>query len=465
MKFIHAIVFVGLFFVEISFAGVFKVDLHHIESKRIRYIREGKAKAYEHIREYARMYHKYNNNGVVTSAKVASQNVNDYYDLDYVGNITIGTPEQRFQIILDTGSSNLWIPDSSCNKKSKCDSACTSDKRFCGQNCDAYCCGDSSDSSSSSGYSWEDDNDDNAKQQSGTRLDSTVTCDTKNKFNSSLSSTYVKNGTAFQIYYGIGFADGFLGQDTVRFGAAGTDQLVVPNTTFGQATTMSKDMNGQPPDGILGLAFRQISVDGVVPPLINAINQSILDQPIFTVYLATKGTVTGGKRVGGVFTYGGLDTTNCGAVLDYVPLSSDTYYQFKISGVSVGSKYSNNKAVDVISDTGTSLMLGPKKVVKGLARAVGAKYDKDNQVYLIRCDAKYDPLTFTINGKQYNVTASVLNMDLDIGNNLCLWGVLAFDLGNHGPQWILGDPFIRQFCNVYDIGQSRIGFAPAKKAK
>jgi len=31
-----------------------------------------------------------------------------------------------------------------------------------------------------------------------------------------------------------------------------------------------------------------------------------------------------------------------------------------------------------------------------------------------------------------------------------------------GLSWILGDPFIRQYCNVFDLGNKRIGFAPAK---
>lgn len=43
-----------------------------------------------------------------------SQNVNDWEDMEYVGNITIGTPGQPFAIILDTGSSNLWVPDVTC---------------------------------------------------------------------------------------------------------------------------------------------------------------------------------------------------------------------------------------------------------------------------------------------------------------------------------------------------------------
>ncbi|KAI6220698.1 Protein CBR-ASP-1 [Aphelenchoides besseyi] len=46
--------------------------------------------------------------------KTGSQPFADYVDNFYLGNITIGTPPQPFQIILDTGSSNLWVVDKSC---------------------------------------------------------------------------------------------------------------------------------------------------------------------------------------------------------------------------------------------------------------------------------------------------------------------------------------------------------------
>ncbi|CAJ0930375.1 unnamed protein product, partial [Mesorhabditis belari] len=156
------------------------------------------------------------------------QKVYDFQDLEYIANITIGSNQQEFKVILDTGSANLWVPDRSC--------------------VDAQ-------------------------------------CDGKDKFDQDKSSTYVRDGRQFWMNFGKGQATGFLGVDTVRIEAPSENQLVIPTTIFAQANFISPFYAGDPVDGVLGLAFTSLAIDQVTPPLINAINQGLLDEPIFTVFL------------------------------------------------------------------------------------------------------------------------------------------------------------------------------------
>jgi len=376
--------------VGVCLAGVGHMPLTKIMPLKEKLIREGKWMEYLEEKKASRAS--------------GSQTVKDYEDVAYVGTITLGTPPQSFEVILDTGSSNLWVVDSTCNS-----AACNGNPRR------------------------------------------------KNKYRASASSTFANDGRRWSIQYGTGSASGTLGIDQICMAGLCFSQQI-----FGQATTIASFFQQQPIDGILGLGWPALAVDNVPPPFQNLMPQ--LDAPIFTVWLDKKGNVDG--VVGGLYTYGAVDNVNCQMnTVMYASLSAQTYWQFPIQGISVGS-YSFNGVQQVISDTGTSLIGGPTSQIQGIANAVGGQYNSQYQLWLTPCNriSTAPALTFNINAPNmtpFQVPAFEYIIDVGLGGGQCL--LTFFDMGGagFGPAWILGDPWIRTFCNIHDVGGRRIGFAVA----
>ncbi|CAJ0568245.1 unnamed protein product, partial [Mesorhabditis spiculigera] len=189
------------------------------------------------------------------------------------------------------------------------------------------------------------------------------------------------------------------------FGEPGTKQLVVPSTTFGQAEEIADFFADDPIDA----------------PLVNAINLGVLTSPIFTVFLMHQ--FDGEGVYGGVFTYGDLDKTNCGDLIAYQALSSATYWEYKLDYVSAGG-FDTKLGLYAISGR-------PRPVCRHL-----------------------------IGGIVYDIQKNNMIVPSDQPGN-CWLALFPFDSLFVPPQWILGDPFIRQYCHTFDYGRQRIGFSPS----
>ena len=120
-------------------------------------------------------------------------------DAQYFIDVEIGTPPQKFTMVPDTGSSNLWVYSSKC---------------------------------------WA------------------IPCWMHSTFDNSKSSSYSKNGEAFDITYGSGSIKGTVGQDVAMIG-----DITAP-MGFGEVTSVSgASFYASQMSGIIGLAYSSISVD------------------------------------------------------------------------------------------------------------------------------------------------------------------------------------------------------------
>ncbi|MCE2196775.1 hypothetical protein GQ599_09535, partial [Streptococcus thermophilus] len=280
-------------------------------------------------------------------------------------------------------------------------------------------------------------------------------CQTHNRYDSTLSSSYKANGTDFAIEYGSGSLTGFLSSDTVAVG-----DLAVVDQTFAEAThEPGIAFLAGVFDGILGMGFVEISVMGIPTVFDNMVAQGVVDEPIFSFFLNHDMTET----LGGELVLGGSDPNHYEGEFHYVPVSRVGYWQITAEAIKVGGVDTTFcSPCEAIVDTGTSLIAGPKDEVKEIVTQLGGFAFLAGE-YLINCDKVEEmPLfTFTLNGQDFDLTGPELvieNVDEATGAKTCIVGILGLDLGTI-EAWILGDPFIADYYTEFDVGQKRIGFA------
>jgi len=328
----------------------------------------------------------------LTEGKAENVIIKDYSNAQYYGEVEIGTPPQKFAVVYDTGSSNLWVPKINC------------------QNC---------------GY-W-------------------FIHGGKSKFDSSKSSTYQADGSDFHITYGSGDVEGFFSFDTVTL----AQDLQITGQKFAEVQDAGGlgigYMMGQF-DGILGLGFETLSLGGATTVFKNAIDQGVVNQPVFAFDLGDEGD--------GELTFGGYDDSKFKGDISWIPLSAATYWQIDIENISLGSFSSG--ATSGIVDSGTSLITGPSSAILQLATSSGAMPNIMGE-YTIDC-GKVDSipnLEFQINGKTFTVPGK----DLVISSaGTCLFAMMGMDIPQ-GPQWILGDVFMRKYYTIFDYQNQKVGLA------
>jgi len=230
---------------------------------------------------------------------------------------------------------------------------------------------------------------------------------------------------------------GILAQDTVILGGT-----AVTSDVFGEATTLASFFEGQPMDGILGLAYPSIAADSVTPVFDQMISEGLVSQSIFGVYLDSANGASGSQIL-----FGGVDSTYYSGSFVFTPVTQQTYWSVAVQGFSVGGQtVACSSGCSGIVDTGTSVLVGPLSGINAILNALNVKSNCGNYGSL-------PDLVITLKGVQLTLPPSVY---VQKAGGQCA-PLIQGSLGE--SMYILGDTVIRGFYLQFDRTNNQVGFA------
>lgn len=321
----------------------------------------------------------------------------------FVGTIGVGTPSQRLRVVLDTGSSNLWLTSTLCSSHA---------------------------------------------------------CEKHTRFDPASSSTFKSHDIHMNVHYGTGSIDGTLGEDTVSIGP-----IHVQGQTFGLiANEYGSVFEETDFDGILGLSFPELSPmytdfkdDKGNPrfyPLFDSIlRQKLIKHPIFSFYYGGKSAMIIGKP----------DSSLYEGNLVYLDISEKGYWQLDLHSIKIGGKSiaacSKKEPCRAVLDTGTSLFTAPSSIAHTMLEHI----EEGNA--LRDCSAiDYDEMpsiAFKLGKHTFSVSPEHYVMhDTSRATPSCRPGIMALDVpAPRGPLFILGDLFMSEYYVAFNRKKKQIGIA------
>lgn len=368
---------------------------------------------------------KRDNDGTVS---LALDNMFTYYNVS----IEVGTPPQKMNVLVDTGSSDLWVID----KNNK------------------YCASSQSQLSSSSNY---------------------IDCSQSGVFDHSASSTFHKNNSDFFIKYGDGtVAEGDWATDTLAISG-----VTIKNMSFGLGTSTNSSVS------ILGIGYAlgeaSAALDNNPYTYLNfplrLVQQGAISIPAYSLYLNDIYAKTGSVL------FGGVDHAKYQGTLAKVPIlptSKDSstpvafmvaldslVFNYQSSSSKVSSSETLSQPIYALLDSGTSMTYLPNSLARSvIVDQFEGVYVSQLGYYVQSCNIQGN-LTYDFSGAKISVPFSNVLFPLQRkdgqplttskGQPICAIGILPFE----SPFALLGDTFLRNAYVVYDLQNNEIALAQA----
>jgi len=331
--------------------------------------------------------------------------LHNYKNTQFKGEIGLGTPVQRFAVVFDTGSSNFWVPNAECFS---------------------------------------------------------VGCTRHPTYRRDDSSSFSADGRPVHVKYGSGFINGYLAEDQLEFGGHQIKSTSFISVTEERGPAFEHSHFA----GILGLAFPNIAVDGILPPFDRLMETGKLDANQFAFWMSNHP-----GSAGGIISVGGTDSRLHSADFKWLDVNDKMYWQVDMEDILVDGKPMHvcpPKGCKVAMDTGTSLITGPSQDMHRLLNYAQAHRDCSNweqlPVISLKMKGSVKGNGISSPGHTFELTKDDYGFQFtNMNGKQCVTGFMGLDVPKpRGPIWIFGDAFIRKYYTVFDRDNNRVGMAPSK---
>jgi hypothetical protein len=333
-------------------------------------------------------------NRLIAEEKMQNSDLVEYY-----GEVSVGSPPQKFKVVFDTGSGILWVPSTLCEGES---------------------------------------------------------CLDHHRLHESKDKTLQVDEGYVHIKYGTGNMRGRRATDLVQ-----VSEVQVEKQDFLLSTEEDGDvfLNGRF-DGVMGLGRMDLAdilakgEDGRgVPFYINAAKKNLLAEPIFSMFVSA--------RMGrpGAVVLGGVNPELFSGPVQYHQGHSSAYWMLSLPEMKVGDQSVSTNGAMAIVDSGTSLLVGPSEIIEPILPMVRAEPDCSNldqlkPLTISMPGADGNMVDYTLTPEEY-----VMQREGTCKTGI---GIMNIDLEMGAPIVILGDTFLRKYYSVFNHETNQVGFATAK---
>ncbi|KIJ65105.1 hypothetical protein HYDPIDRAFT_111003 [Hydnomerulius pinastri MD-312] len=332
--------------------------------------------------------------------------VNQGYDSSFYGTLAIGTPPYSFDVILDTGSSDLWVASSTCG----------------------------------------------------------TTCEGTGNFDATKSSTFKSLGRDFEVTYGSGEAMGTLSEDVVQMAG-----FTIQSQEFGSVTSTSSNFLQNPVTGLIGLAWQSLSSSGAMPFWQALASDGSWDSPLMAFQLTRfiNDSQAGSLEPGGSLTMGYANESLYTGAIDYqdIPGGQASYWLQEITSMTVQGKsvsMPSGSASYAAIDTGTTLVAGPSSGIAAIyAQIPGSSPGTGDWegFYSYPCTSEVN-VEISFGGPSWAVSPADFQFQATgPSSDYCYGAFYAIPTSGSTPQWIIGDTFLKNVYSIFRYDPPSVGFA------